>query len=188
MTDDSISSLLAGGSIKIKKRKSPKRENKSLSKEYKSFLNKKKKNKNFNDEVKNPDVKNKKLSKEVKVLKITKENKDIIKVVNEKDNKKSKNRFTKKSKGEKKSRRREREKEKKRKINKKFTKTKRLCMQYSNKKIDIQKFINDSKNKSNSEIKDILKKKGIDIKSNKSKLLKDIYLFTSVGNINIIKE
>ena len=171
MSDDYISSLISG-SIKIKKKKSPRKENKPLTNEYKTFLNKKKK------------INNKKISKDIKILKITKENKDIIKVVNVKDNKKSKNRFTKKSNSDRRSKRRE----KNRKINKKFTKTKKLCMQYSNQKINIQKFINNSKNKTNDEIKEILKKKGIDIKSNKSKLLKDIYLFTSVGNINIIKE
>ena len=100
--------------------------------------------------------------------------------------KKSKNRFTKKVKVKKYL---FLKKEKKhRRINKRFTKNKKLCLQYSNKKVNLQKFINDSKNKSNDEIKEILKKKGIDIKSNKSKLLKDIYLFTSVGNINITKE
>ena len=114
------------------------------------------------------------------------ENSNIIKVVHEKDKKKSKNRFTKKSKGERISISKKREKN--RRINKRFTKNKKLCLQYSNKKVNLQKFINDSKNKSNDEIKEILKKKGIDIKSNKSKLLKDIYLFTSVGNINITKE
>ena len=54
-------------------------------------------------------------------------------------------------------------------------------MQYSNKKIDIQKFINDSKNKSNSEIKDILKKVLI-LKVIKVNFLK-IFIYLRVSEI-----
>ena len=46
----------------------------------------------------------------------------------------------------------------------------------------------ETQKKSNKEIKEELKKKGIDIKSDKNKLLKDLYLFTSCNNINIVRE
>ena len=46
----------------------------------------------------------------------------------------------------------------------------------------------ETQKKSTEEIKAELKKKGIEIKSNKNKLLKDLYLFTSCNNINIVKE
>ena len=41
---------------------------------------------------------------------------------------------------------------------------------------------------SDDKIKKELLKQGIDIKSNKKQLLKDIYLFSSMGGINVHKE
>ena len=122
--------------------------------------------------------------KYVKIVKVNKNNGDnFVKIMNTKDIHKSKNKFTKKSQ-EKKNKRNS----KKKKIHRKITKVKRLSFKCYDNKLDVKKIIKETHKKSNQEIKDELKKKGIDIKSNKNKLLKDLYLFTSCNNINIVKE
>jgi hypothetical protein len=122
--------------------------------------------------------------KYVKIVKVSKNNDDnFVKIMNTKDIHKSKNKFTKKSQ-EKKNKRNS----KKKKIHRKITKVKRLSFKCNDNKLDVKKLIKETQKKSNQEIKDELKKKGIDIKSNKNKLLKDLYLFTSCNNINIVRE
>jgi hypothetical protein len=105
-----------------------------------------------------------------------------IKVYHNKDINKSKHKFTKKSQEKNKKR-----KSKRKKIHRRLTKTKNISFK-CNYKNNIDTFLKETKTKSNEEIKTILKNKGIDIKSNKKKLLRDIYLFASCDNINIIKE
>ena len=122
--------------------------------------------------------------KYVKIVKVNKNNGDnFVKIMNTKDIHKSKNKFTKKSQ-EKKNKRNS----KKKKIHRKITKVKRLSFKCNDNKLDVKKLIKETQDKSNQEIKAALKEKGIDIKSNKNKLLKDLYLFTSCNNINIVRE
>ena len=174
---ENISMLINDGKINVKKKvsKTPK---KSLSKEYRSFLQKSNKN------SKN----SKKVVTNLKIVKVNKENKEnkennFVKVVNNKDENKSKNKFTKKSQAKKKQRA-----SKRKKIHRKITRIKTLSFKCNDKKLNVKKIIKEAQNKSNTEIKEELKKKGIVIKSNKNKLLKDLYLFTQCDNINIIKE
>ena len=183
--NNNIGILLDSGKINVKSKstKSPKKT--PLSKDYKKFL--KKKNVKENPKIKDMDdykkVQIKNESQNTNVLRINKINaKNIVKVVNEKDNNKSKNKFTKKSQEKKKKRN-----SKRKKIHRKITKTKHLSFKCSDKNVDIKKIIKEAQTKSNNEIKEILKKKGIDIKSNKNKLLKDLYLFTNCGNINVVR-
>ena len=168
---DNLNLLVNGGKINIKKKKTSNSRKTPLSKEYKTYL---RKSKNKSKKITN-----------LKIVKVDKNNsqKNIIKVVNNKDTNKSKNKFTKKSQVKKSKR-----KSKRKKIHRKITKNKVLSFKCNDKNININKIIKESQTKSNSEIKNILKKKGIEIKSNKNKLLKDLYLFTQCDNINIVKE
>lgn len=174
---EDISMLINGGKISVKKKvsKTPK---KSLSKEYKSFLQKSKKK-----SISNPN--SKKVVTNLKIVKVNKENKEnnFVKVVNNKDTHKSKNKFTKKSQAKKKQRA-----SKRKKIHRKITKSKTLSFKCNDKKLNVKKILKEAQKKSNGEIKAELKKKGIDIKSNKNKLLKDLYIFTHCDNLNIVKE
>ena len=198
--DNNISVLIDGGKINIKRKSSKSPKKSPLSKDYKKFLKRSKENvKEKVDKVKvdkvkvdkvdgikvdlkNVQIKNDSLNS--KVLRINKINgKKIVKVVNNKDNNKSKNKFTKKS-----QEKRNKRNSKRKKIHRKITKTKHLSFKCTDKNVDIKKIIKEAQTKSNNEIKEILKKKGIDIKSNKNKLLKDLYLFTNCGNINIVRE
>ena len=198
--DNNISVLIDGGKINIKRKSSKSPKKSPLSKDYKKFLKRSKENvKEKVDKVKvdkekvkkvdgikvdlkNVQIKNDSLNS--KVLRINKINgKKIVKVVNNKDNNKSKNKFTKKS-----QEKRNKSNSKRKKIHRKITKTKHLSFKCTDKNVDIKKIIKEAQTKSNNEIKEILKKKGIDIKSNKNKLLKDLYLFTNCGNINIVRE
>ena len=77
---------------------------------------------------------------------------------------------------------------KRKNIHRKITKSKTLSFKCNDKKLNVKKIIKEAQKKSNNEIKEELKKKGIEIKSNKNKLLKDLYLFTQCDNINIVKE
>ena len=70
----------------------------------------------------------------------------------------------------------------------KITKSKTLSFKCNDKKLNVKKILKEAQKKSNGEIKAELKKKGIDIKSNKNKLLKDLYMFTQCDNLNIVKE
>jgi len=198
--DNNISVLIDGGKINVKRKSSKSPKKSPLSKDYKKFLKRSKENvKEKVDKVKvdkekvkkvdgikvdlkNVQIKNDSLNS--KVLRINKINgKKIVKVVNNKDNNKSKNKFTKKS-----QEKRNKRNSKRKKIHRKITKTKHLSFKCTDKNVDIKKIIKEAQTKSNNEIKEILKKKGIDIKSNKNKLLKDLYLFTNCGNINIVRE
>jgi len=174
-TMEDISMLINGGKINVKKKIS-KTPRKSLSKEYKSFLQKSKKNSKSNP---------KKVVTNLKIVKVNKENKEknFVKVVNNKDENKSKNKFTKKSQAKKKQRA-----SKRKKIHRKITRSKTLSFKCNDKRLNVKKIIKEVQKKSNTEIKEELKKKGIEIKSNKNKLLKDLYLFTQCDNINIVKE
>ena len=108
---------------------------------------------------------------------------NFVRIINNKDTDKSKNKFTKKSQ-EKQNKRQS----KRKKIHRKITKVKQLSFKCNDNRMNINKLIKETNKKSNTEIKEELKKKGIDIKSNKNKLLKDLYLFTSCNNINVVRE
>ena len=198
--DNNISVLIDGGKINVKRKSSKSPKKSPLSKDYKKFLKRSKENvkvkvdkvkvdkekvkkvDGIKVDLKNVQIKNDSLNS--KVLRINKINgKKIVKVVNNKDNNKSKNKFTKKS-----QEKRNKRNSKRKKIHRKITKTKHLSFKCTDKNVDIKKIIKEAQTKSNNEIKEILKKKGIDIKSNKNKLLKDFYLFTNCGNINIVRE
>ena len=78
---------------------------------------------------------------------------------------------------------------KRRRINKKHTKSRRIsfrCYPQKNKNIDT--VIEKADKMSNEEIKKELIKEGIEVKSNKKQLLKDIYMFSSMGGITINRE
>ena len=198
---DNISSLIDEGKINIKRKTSKSPKKSPLSKDYQKFLKRSKEKKEVEVDKKeivkklevnkkDNDLRNKlkkilikKEPDNLQVLRIKNNDKKMIKVLNSKDNNKSKNKFTKKSQ-EKKNKRNS----KRKKIHRKITKTKHLSFKCTDKKLDLQKMLKEAQNKSNDEIKEILKKKGIDIKSNKNKLLKDLYLFTNCGNINIVRE
>ena len=188
--------LLNSGVPLIKKKKKSLHKKTPLSKEYKVFLKNSRKHKVplqdkkvINTKVKNTKVKNTKSindSKYVKIVKVNKNNyqeNNFVKVIDNKDIHKSKNKFTKKSQ-EKKNKRNS----KRKKIHRKITKVKRLSFRCNDNKLDVKKLIKETQKKSNQEIKEELKKKGIDIKSNQNKLLKDLYLFTSCNNINVVRE
>ncbi len=207
-------SLLNGGTPLIKKKKrSPQKRNTPLSKEYKVFLKKsltkndirkndvrkndvrkndvrkndvnkvleKKENIKKNNPTSNVKLQNK---KHVKIVRVNKnQDNNFVKIVSNKDINKSKNKFTKKSQ-EKKNKRNS----KRKKIHRKITKVKTLSFKCNDNKLNIKNLMQETQKKSTEEIKAELKKKGIEIKSNKNKLLKDLYLFTSCNNINIVKE
>jgi len=188
--------LLNSGVPLIKKKKKSLHKKTPLSKEYKVFLKNSRKHKVplqdkkvINTKVKNTKVKNTKSindSKYVKIVKVNKNNyqeNNFVKVIDTKDIHKSKNKFTKKSQ-EKKNKRNS----KRKKIHRKITKVKKLSFKCNDNKLNVKKLIKETNKKTNQEIKEALKKKGIDIKSNKNKLLKDLYLFTSCNNINVVRE
>ena len=78
---------------------------------------------------------------------------------------------------------------KKRKLHKKHTKSRRVsfrCYPQNTKNID--NIITKANNMSNDELRKELLNNGIEIKGNKSKLLKDIYMFSSLGGIKINRE
>ena len=78
---------------------------------------------------------------------------------------------------------------KKRELHKKHTKSRRIsfrCYPQNNK--NIKDVIKKANNMSNEEIKKELLNDGIEIKGNKSQLLKDIYMFSNMGGIKINKE
>jgi len=210
---DNKITLLNSGVPLIKKKKKSLHKKTPLSKEYKVFLKNSRKHKasdttDKNAKVKNTSVKNTSVknthvknthvknmpvkntpvkdTKYVKIVKVNKNNyqeNNFVKVIENKDIHKSKNKFTKKSQ-EKKNKRNS----KRKKIHRKITKVKRLSFRCNDNKLDVKKLIKETHKKSNQEIKEALKKKGIDIKSNKNKLLKDLYLFTSCNNINVVRE
>ena len=188
--------LLNSGVPLIKKKKKSLHKKTPLSKEYKVFLKNSRKHKLplqdrkvIDTKVKDTKVKDTKSindSKYVKIVKVNKNNyqeNNFVKVIDNKDIHKSKNKFTKKSQ-EKKNKRNS----KRKKIHRKITKVKRLSFRCNDNKLDVNKLIKETHKKSNQEIKEALKKKGINIKSNKNKLLKDLYLFTSCNNINVVRE
>ena len=78
----------------------------------------------------------------------------------------------------------------KNKLHKKHTRSRRVSLRCSpkNKKKNMDKILKSVNKLSEDEMKKQLKKKGIDIKSNNKSLLKDIYLFSSLGGIRIHKE
>ena len=77
----------------------------------------------------------------------------------------------------------------KKKLHKKHTKSRKIsftCYPQNNK--DINDVIKKADKMSNEQIKRELLNEGIEINSDKNKLLKDIYMFTSMGGIKINKE
>lgn len=163
--------------IKIKKKYTPKKKLTPLSKEYKVFLKKGISN----------NISENKSSNKINIVKVDNKNKNIKKnIVNidkSKDKQKSKNKFTKRSQNKQNKRMSNRKKQ-----HRKFSKVKKLSYKCNNNSVNLNDIIKETNNKSIKEIKEKLSKKGINIKSDNKKLLKDLYLFTSCGGINIIKE
>tara|TARA_Y100000385_G_scaffold254771_1_gene279828 strand:+ start:470 stop:1042 length:573 start_codon:yes stop_codon:yes gene_type:complete len=185
--------LLNNGDISVKKKKkTPNKKKTSLSKEYKVFLKRSKTSESKSTDSKPNESKPNHLkvslnnSKRVKIVKMNKNNhssNNFVRIINNKDTNKNKNKFTKKSQ-EKQNKRQS----KRKKIHRKITKVKQLSFKCHDNRMNINKLIKETNKKSNAEIKEELKKKGIDIKSDKNKLLKDLYLFTSCNNINVVRE
>lgn len=161
--------------IKIKKKYTPKKKLTPLSKEYKVFLKK-----GISNNV--PETKS---SNKINIVKVNDKNikKDIVNIDTSKDKQKSKNKFTKRSQNKQNKRMSNRKKQ-----HRKFSKVKKLSYKCNNNSVNLNDIIKETNNKSVKEIKEKLSKKGINIKSDNKKLLKDLYLFTSCGGINIIKE
>ena len=88
-----------------------------------------------------------------------------------------------------KSKRRFSKKSKKRKLDKKHTKTRKISFRcYPQKDKNIEDVIEKANKLSEEEMKKDLLSNGIEIKGTKNKLLKDIYMFSSLGGIKIQKE
>ena len=88
-----------------------------------------------------------------------------------------------------KSKRRFSKKSKKRKLDKKHTKTRKISFRcYPQKDKNIADVIEKANKLSEEEMKKDLLSNGIEIKGTKNKLLKDIYMFSSLGGIKIQKE
>ena len=88
-----------------------------------------------------------------------------------------------------KSKRRFSKKSKKRKLDKKHTKTRKISFRcYPQKHKNIADVIEKANKLSEEEMKKDLLSNGIEIKGTKNKLLKDIYMFSSLGGIKIQKE
>jgi len=201
--------------IKIKKKKSPK--NISLSQKYRNFLinggvsnksnktispkrsphikvvKKGRKVKKVEPVKKEGKVKKvepvKKEGKVKKVEPVKKEAKKVepvkkaeITIGKHKHKGRSKHKFTKNS-------REKPNNSKRRRLHKRHTRNRRVsfrCTPRKNK--DINKVLKSVDQMSDDKIKKELLKQGIEIKSNKKQLLKDIYLFSSMGGINVHKE
>lgn len=166
MSNDDLKLL---SNLKINTKKSKKNKT-PISEQYKVFLKK---------GVSNIQKKEK-THKKINILKVDNKNKEnkFIDINKIKDTNKSKNKFTKKS--QVKNKRRP-------KRNKNYSKIKKLSFKCT-KTNDLNNIIKKTNKKTNNELKTELKGRGIDIKSNNKKLLKDIYLFTSCGDILINKE
>ena len=166
---------------KLKKKKSPK--NRSLKDEYAKFLKKDaskarrklkkpslKKKVNITENKKNPifiKTGTKKPTPKKQVLRRSKK-RSIISV-------KSKRRFSKKS--------------KRRKLDKKHTKSRKISFKcYPQKNKNIGDVMKKAEKLSEEQMKKELLSNGIEIKGTKNKLLKDIYMFSSLGGIKIQKE
>jgi hypothetical protein len=188
---------------KIKKRKSPK--NMSLKNEYKEFLKKTKKTSPKKNVKKNPSLK--KTPSLKKKIKITENKKDPIfiktntvtkntpkKISSNKkkvDKKKVEKKVEEKNKTviSVKSKKRFSKKSKRRKLDKKHTKSRKISFRcYSQKGKNINDVMKKADKMSEDEMKKELLSNGIEIKGNKNKLLKDIYMFSSLGGIKIQKE
>ena len=77
----------------------------------------------------------------------------------------------------------------KKKLHKKHTNSRRISFTcYTQNDRDINDIVKKANQMSNEEIREKLLNDGIEIKSNKNKLLKDIYMFSSLGGIKINKE
>ena len=189
--------------IKIKKKKSPK--NISLSQKYRNFLINggvsNKSNKTISPK-RSPHIKVVKKGRKVKKVEpvkkegkvkkvepVKKEAKKVepvkkaeITIGKHKHKGRSKHKFTKNS-------REKPNNSKRRRLHKRHTRNRRVsfrCTPRKNK--DINKVLKSVDQMSDDKIKKELLKQGIEIKSNKKQLLKDIYLFSSMGGINVHKE
>lgn len=186
---------------KIKKRKSPR--NLSLKNEYKEFLRKSKKQSPKKKTNKSPSLKKK--------IKITQNKKDPVFIKtntvarslkkNKKDepnkvepkkvepNKVEPNKVEMKSKTSNSKKRRFTKKSKRRKLDKKHTKSRKISFRcYPQKEKNINDVMKKANKMSEEEMKKELLSNGIEIKGTKNKLLKDIYMFSSLGGIKIQKE
>jgi len=98
-----------------------------------------------------------------------------------KDKNKSKHKYTKENRQSKAS--------KKRYVHKRHTKSRKVSLKCTpRKKKNIDKIFKSLENMSDDKIKTELLKQGIEFKSNNKKLLKDIYLFSSLGGIKVHRE
>ena len=191
--------------IKVKKKTSPKRS--PLSNKYKEFIssggkvkvlsprgNSKKRNKVNVVKVKKVDnigkgtkeKKAEKVEKGIKEKKVDKgtnvdKNKPGFIMRSHKDKNKSKHKYTKENRQSKAS--------KKRYVHKRHTKSRKVSLKCTpRKKKNIDKIFKSLENMSDDKIKTELLKQGIEFKSNNKKLLKDIYLFSSLGGIKVHRE
>jgi hypothetical protein len=186
---------------KIKKRKSPR--NLSLKNEYKEFLRKSKKHSSKKKTKKSPSFKKKikitankkdpvfiktntvakspKKNKKVEPKKVEPKKVEPKKVEPKKVEVKSKTSISKKRRFTKKSKRR--------KLDKKHTKSRKISFRcYPQKEKNINDVMKKANKMSEEEMKKELLSNGIEIKGSKNKLLKDIYMFSSLGGIKIQKE
>tara|TARA_B100000214_G_scaffold369902_1_gene343720 strand:- start:2385 stop:2981 length:597 start_codon:yes stop_codon:yes gene_type:complete len=194
-----ISDKIKGGDIKIKKKKrSP------LSDKYKKFLN----NENINihqqkkesPPAKLEDIKINVIKKEVekKEKKPCKRRRVRVKdgKLNQKDiehNKKCEGGKKEENKGGKlsKSKPNKHKKSKRRRLSKRHTRGRRISLKSPSKKKkgeNIDQAVKQAKKMSDDSIKEELLKSGIIIKGNQKQLMRDIYVFSNLGGINIKKE
>ena len=182
----SLSDKLNGGDIKVKKKKVKKSP---LSDKYKRFLNNEninlnKKEKPTLDEIKINVIKKDPEKKPCKRKRVRiKDGK-----LNKKDvehNKKCEENNTPPLSPPKKHK-----KTRKRRLSKRHTRGRRICLRSSKKKKgkNIKQEIQSAKNMSDDKIKQELLKNGIIIKGNQKQLMRDIYVFSNLGGINIRKE
>jgi len=119
-------------------------------------------------------------AKEIKEKKVDKGQAGII-MRSHKDKNKSKHKYTKENRQSKPSKRKY--------VHKRHTKSRKISLKCSpRKKKNIDKIFKSLGNMSDDEIKTELLKQGIEFKSNNKKLLKDIFLFSSLGGIKVHKE
>ena len=126
---------------------------------------------------------------------VTRKRTPDIKIKSFKDKNKKKHKFTKRSSSHSKLLRRKKLhggkiSSRRKRINNKHTKSRKISFKCypQNKSKNIDNIIKKANKLSNNSLKEELLKKGIEIKSNKKNLLKDIYMFSAMGGIKIHKE
>tara|TARA_B100001094_G_scaffold95433_1_gene91445 strand:+ start:2188 stop:2733 length:546 start_codon:yes stop_codon:yes gene_type:complete len=180
--DDTLSTL----NVKIKKKKKHKSP---LSKEYKDFLKNPNKKRNIKSPKKNIIIVKKKPNvKPTKMKPIL-----LTEPIKPKEPPKPKESIKPKEPTKSRSKRRTKRVSKKlssRRLHKKHLKNRRVsfrCYSKKNRK-KVNDVMNQTKKMKPELLKQKLKEKGIEIKSNQNSLLRDMYLFTELGGIQIKKE